>query len=231
MNKTEYLEYLLKLKRYGEHELLKKMIIINRQYFDLGEDFEIYLKELLNSYKKITNNSRHNHNTFLTNELYKSIKMVVNETKKKSIKLSLKETDDILSIHPDFNDYITPEKYIERIKIPDYNLDPKDRKKVSIFYYQSANFYEGGQIYGTVALENKNNKISSTAITAEECYIGTLTKEEYQTKLLSVHIKSRELLYNLISSYDILGYAPKKAFDNRFCHMFKCIRFKRGTKF
>ena len=229
LNKTEYLEYLLKLKRYGEHELLKKMIIINRQYFDLGEDFEIYLKELLNSYKKINNNSRHNHNPFLTNELYKSIKMVVNETKKKSIKLSLKETDDILSIHPDFNDYITPEKYIERIKIPDYNLDPKDRKKVSIFYYQSANFYEGGQIYGTVALENKNNKISSTAITAEECYIGTLTKEEYQTKLLTVHIKSRELLYNLISSYDILGYAPKKAFDNRFCHMFKCIRFKRGT--
>jgi hypothetical protein len=53
LNKTEYLEYLLKLKRYGEHELLKKMIIINRQYFDLGEDFEIYLKELLNSYKKL----------------------------------------------------------------------------------------------------------------------------------------------------------------------------------
>ena len=68
MNKTEYIEYLLKLKKNNEHELLKKAIILNRQYFDLGEDFEAYLKELLNSYKK--NNNRHSHNTFLTNELY-----------------------------------------------------------------------------------------------------------------------------------------------------------------
>ena len=90
-------------------------------------------------------------------------------------------------------------------------------------------FYEGGQIFGYVALENKNNKITATAITADDCYIGTLTKEEYLTHLLAVHTKSRELLYNLISSYDILGFAPKKAFDNRFCHMFKCIRFKKGT--
>jgi hypothetical protein len=115
-------------------------------------------------------------------------------------------------------------------RIPDLNLNPKDRKKINIYYYQNANYYEGGQIYGTVALENKNNKISATAITADDCYIGTLTKEEYQTHLLSVHLKSRELLYNLISSYDIIGLAPKKAFDNRFCHMFKCIRFKRNTK-
>ena len=228
LNKAEYIEYLLKLKKNNEHELLKKTIIFNRQYFDLGEDFEAYLKELLNSYKK--NNNRHSHNTFLTNELYNNIKTVINETNKNSISLNLNEKDDILSIHPDYNDIITPEKYMERFKIPDLNLDPKDRKKVSIFYFQSANFYEGGQIYGTVALENKNNKITATAITAEECYIGTLTKEEFQSRLLAVHLKSRELLYNLISSYEILGFAPKKAFDNRFCHMFKCIRFKRGTK-
>ena len=53
LNKAEYIEYLLKLKKNNEHELLKKTIILNRQYFDLGEDFEAYLKELLNSYKKI----------------------------------------------------------------------------------------------------------------------------------------------------------------------------------
>ena len=139
------------------------------------------------------------------------------------------DNENINKIRPDFNDKITPEIYIERIKIPDLNLNPKDRKKVSIFYYQNSNFYEGGQIYGYVALENKNNKITATAITADDCYIGTLTKEEYRTHLLAVHTKSRELLYNLISSYDILGFAPKKAFDNRFCHMFKCIRFKKGT--
>jgi len=110
------------------------------------------------------------------------------------------------------------------------NLNPKDRKKVNVYYYQNANYYEGGQVFGTVALESKSNKISATAITATESIIGTLTKDEYQMNLLSVHLKTRELLYSLINSYDILGIAPKKAFDNRFCHMFKCIRFKRGVK-
>ena len=50
------------------------------------------------------------------------------------------------------------------------------------------------------------------------------------TTLESIHKKSLEILFNLISSYNILGLTPKKAFDNRFCHMFKCIRFKRGEK-
>ena len=229
LNKTEYIEYLLKLKTYGEHELLKKTLSLNQRYFDLGEDFELYLKDLLNSYKKIRYNNN-NDMTFLTNELYRDILKVVDAPNRLVLDLNNNGEDNILDIHPDFNDEITPEIYIERIKIPDLNLNPKDRKLVNIYYYQNANYYEGGQIYGTVALENKNNKITATAITAEKCYIGTLTKEEYQTKLLSVHIKSRELLYDLISSYDILGLAPKKAFDNRFCHMFKCIRFKRGEK-
>lgn len=230
LNKTEYLDYLLKLKIFGEHELLKKTLNLNQPYFDLGEDFDLYLKNLVNGFKK--NNYKHNNNfAFLTKELYnRIIKIVDVSNKNENISDKDNNTDNILNIHPDFNDEITPESYIHRIKLPALNLNPKDRKKVNIFFYQNANYYEGGQIYGTVALENKNNKISATAITADECFIGTLTKEEYQSKLLAVHIKSRELLYNLISSYDILGLAPKKAFDNRFCHMFKCIRFKRGTK-
>ena len=65
LNRGEYIQYLLKLKKYGECELLRKTLNINQQYFDLGEDFDAYLRELLNSVKK-----RHkNHLTFLTNEL------------------------------------------------------------------------------------------------------------------------------------------------------------------
>ena len=225
LNKTEYIEYLLKLKRYGEHELLKNVLALNQQYFDLGVDFELFLKDILTSYKKI----RKKNSTFLTNELLHSIKSVVNESNQKIIKAEEDETINDHNPYRDFNEVITPEVYIERITIPDMNLNPKDRKKVSVYYYQNANYYEGGQVFGTVALENKSNKISATAITANESIIGTLTKEEYQMNLLSVHLKNRELLYSLINSYDILGLAPKKAFDNRFCHMFKCIRYKRGT--
>jgi len=226
LNKAEYIDYLLKLKRYGEHELLKRLLMLNQQYFDLGENFDVFLKDTMKSYTRHTKKRP----TFLRNELYYSIKNILEESNEQKNSINNEEDENNHNSHRNFNEEITPEQYIERIRIPDLNLNPKDRKKVNIYYYQNANYYEGGQIYGTVALENKNNKISATAITADDCYIGTLTKEEYQTHLLSVYLKSRELLYNLISSYDIIGLAPKKAFDNRFCHMFKCIRFKRGTK-
>lgn len=227
LNKTEYIEYLLKLKKYGEHDLLKKIINMNQQYFDLGENFELFLKDILSSYKKM----RKKFSTFLTNELFNSIKLIVNESNQKIVKTEdEKLNDDYNYSYRDFNEVITPEQYIERIMIPDMNLNPKDRKKVNVYYYQNSNYYEGGQVFGTVALESKSNKITATAITASESIIGTLTKEEYQMHLLSVHLKTRDLLYSLINSYDILGIAPKKAFDNRFCHMFKCIRFKKGMQ-
>ena len=110
------------------------------------------------------------------------------------------------------------------------NLGSKDRKKVNVYQYQITNYYEDGQIFGMVALESKYGKRSATAISLENCELGLLTKEQYNSCLEAIHIKSVEILFNLINSYNILGLAPKKAFENRFCHMFKCIRFKRGAQ-
>ena len=45
LNSAEYIEYLLKLKKYGEYDLLKKIIIINRQHYDLGDDFYLLLED------------------------------------------------------------------------------------------------------------------------------------------------------------------------------------------
>ena len=223
LNRTEYIEYLLKLKKYGEYDLLKEIIIINQKHFDFGDDFDLFLEDLLGNNKKLGKKD----STVLTKELYDNILNIMKESNQ------MKDSDEDgydFYLYRDFNEKITPEEYIERIMIPDMNLSPKNRKNVSIYYYQNINYYEGGQIFGTVALEDKLNKISATAIAVEDSYIGTLTREEYRIYLLSLHLKKRESLYSLINSYDILGIAPKKAFENRFCHLFKCIRFKRGSQ-
>ena len=110
------------------------------------------------------------------------------------------------------------------------NLNSKDRKRVSILIYEITNYYEEGQIFGTVALESKYGKRSATAISIDDCELGLLSKEQYNSSLESIHKKSLEMLFNLINSYNILGLAPKKAFENRFNHMFKCVRFKRGER-
>ena len=221
LNECEYITYLLKLKKSGENELLKNLVNINRQYYDLGEDFDIYIRELVEDYK----NNKKNNSGFLTRDLYMTLKKLIEEEAKGN-KLE-KEKDSKLT---DNNDEINVEEYIERNKVDDMELTSKDRKKVNIYEYQITNYYEDGQIFGMVALESKSGKRSATAISLDECHLGLLTKEQYNSTLEEIHHKSVELLFNLINSYSILGLAPKKAFDNRFCHMFKCIRYKRGAQ-
>ena len=225
LNECEYITYLLKVKKSGENDLLKNLVNINRQFYDFGEDFDNYIRELVDDYK----NNKKNNSGFLTRDLYQTLKKLIQEEDKSNEREKEKEKEKENKLN-DNNDEINVEEYIERIKVDDMELTSKDRKKVNVYEYQITNYYEDGQIFGMVALESKYGKRSATAISLDDCHLGLLTKEQYNSTLEEVHHKSVELLFNLINSYNILGLAPKKAFDNRFCHMFKCVRYKRGAQ-
>ena len=78
------------------------------------------------------------------------------------------------------------------------------RFTVNVYEYQITNYYEDGQIFGMVALESKYGKRSATAISLEDCELGLLTKEQYNSCLEAIHIKSVEILFNLINSYTVI---------------------------
>ena len=224
LNETEYFTYLLKLKKNKEYELLRNALILNRQFYDFGDDFDYFIREIIDDYK----NNNKKHFSFITHDLYVSLLKIVEEEDRNK--------NDINNIKIDENKtekneiVLNLQEYIERSKVNDMNLNSKDRKKVNVFMYQITNYYEDGQIFGNVALESKFGKRTATAISLEDCDLGLLTKDQYNNTLSSIHAKSLENLFNTINSYNILGLAPKKAFDNRFCHMFKFIIYKRGAK-
>ena len=240
LNEQEYLTYLIKLKIAREYELLRIVMSINRQYYDLGDDFNYFIRELIEDYK----NNNKKKSPFLNQEIYSVLKKIIDDENKIIQDYKNNEENNNIDNNNDNNneannnenkakekeEIVDVEEYIERTKVNDIELNNKDRKKVNVFIYQITNYYGEGQIFGMVALESKFGKRTSTAITLEDSELGLLTKEQYITSLEAIHHKSLEILFNLISSYSILGMAPKKAFDNRFCHMFKCVRFKRGAK-
>ena len=226
LNESEYIHYLLKLKKNGENELLRIAMRINRQFYDVGDDFDYFISELIDDF----NNNTKKKYSFITPQLYKMLLNLISEEDNNKINNENKEKEKIKEKEKDNNEIVNLEEFIERSKVNDINLNSKDRKKVNVYMYQITNYFEDGQIFGTVALESKIGKRTATAICLEDCEFGLLTKEQYMTILESIHKKSLEILFNLINSYSILGFAPKKAFENRFCHMFKCIRFKRGEK-
>ena len=151
LNESEYLLHLIKLKINRENELLRTIMAINRKNFNLGEEFDNFIREIIEEYEK--NNKKNSLN--ITPKLYEILKQIIKEENEiTNNENKPKEIFEITNI----------DEFIERTKVNDMNLDSKDRKKISILIYEVTNYYEDSIIFGNVALENKNGKRTETAI-------------------------------------------------------------------
>ena len=70
LNESEYLFHLIKLKINGENELLRTIMAINRKNFNLGEDFDNFIREIIEEYEK--NNKKNS--LYITPKLYEILK-------------------------------------------------------------------------------------------------------------------------------------------------------------
>ena len=207
LNEEEYLSNIIKYYQNGEQELVKYILRYNQQIFDFGEDFEKYITDIINDFYK-------------KNKKYKYSMSLY----KKLIELSsynFKRKNDFKN-----NNIINIQTYIDMNKIIIGNTSSKNKKPVILYNYLYVNNYEDGQTFGYMALENKSNKRTSTAITITDCELAFLDKEEYSELIGGAHHKTRNNLYELISSLKVLGNISKPTFDYDVIHKIKFINFK-----
>ena len=207
LNEEEYLSNIIKYYQNGEHELVKYILRYNQQIFDFGEDFEKYINDIINDFYK-------------KNKKYKYSMSLY----KKLIELSsynFKRKHDFKN-----NNIINIQTYIDMNKIIIGNTSSKNKKHAILYNYLYVNNYEDGQTFGYMALENKSNKRTSTAITITDCELAFLDKEEYSELIGGAHHKTRNNLYELISSLKVLGNISKPTFDYDVIHKIKFINFK-----
>ena len=207
MTEEEYLTNLLKYYQNGEFELVKNILRYNQQAYDFGEDIEKYITETINDFYK--RNKKYKYSMTIYKKL---IEISSNNFK---IKNNLK------------NNNINIQTYIDMNKITNGTTHSLKNKRLVILYnYQYVNNYEDGQTFGYMALENKNNKRTSTAITITDCELASLNKGEYSELLGWVHHKTRNNIYELISSLKVLGNISKPTFDYDVIHKIKFINYK-----
>ena len=230
LNEEEYLEYLIKLKKNKEDELVKKLLSVNQQYYDLGNDLEYFIRERLYNFENKIEDTHH-YSMFL----YKKLKLMTKRTGRRStIRRTIKIPDSYkidLNIKNKtyeeiYNNDLTIENYINSNKVNDMELPDKDRKNINVYLYVLTNVYEDGQTFGYDALENKINKRVGTIITLKNTEFAVLSKDIYLNLLQPLNLKYREMLFNLVNSNNLLGYVSKKTFDKRICHMFKFVKYK-----
>ena len=209
LNEEEYITFLLQLKKNNENELLKRVIRENKQIFEIKDNFDLYIEEMIQEYEKNRGNGK------ISFELYTKLIEV-----QKCIKYNIDH----------FGHNVTPVLYINSNKIKNDKLPAKNRKQVTIPEYEYINSFESGQTFGHVALESKTQKRTATAITLEECHLGYLNKNDYLVFVKEVTTKAHQNLCNLIFSYSLFNEIPKKIFETNYIHMFKYTNFERNEK-
>ena len=211
----EYILYLLKLKKKGELELMKKTLINNQLIYYFGDNLDEYILNCLERHEK------HNENIYskiMYNILYEYKEYMKKESNEKN-----------------------KEKKIEKINLDDYiantvikcNDNPEyarmnGKKLVTVFEYQKTNIFKEGDSFGSVGANSKTNKRTATAFCFENCQLGCLTKDEYINILEKVNSKARNHLYELTITNKIFNKMPKNIFINKYIHMFHFVKFYKN---
>jgi CRP-like cAMP-binding protein len=128
LSELEYISYLLRLKKYGENEILLKSISINHGiYKSISEEFDKFLRD----------------RECDINKLLKSLPFEI-----------VKEYEDTVSYlnHARGKDRITVNEYIKRISVEIDKVNKPERKTLTIYVYNNLLELSEGDKFGDFSL-------------------------------------------------------------------------------
>lgn len=215
MTEEEYILHLLKLKQNNENECIKQTIIQNQLIYPIEENFDILLEELIGRKTKQGN--------YLYNE-----------------KIILKANDVYLKIKDNKNkkNIMSPEEYININEVDNSiiennnNLfDDKGNKKnkVLIMSYQLINYFETGQTFGEVALQNLNHKRIATVISVEDSHIVFINRNEYNSFIKNSIERNIKKFYSIIDSFNLFNDVSRYIFDKNYFNFFIYKKINKGN--
>ena len=213
LNEEEYLEHLLKLRKKGENELVKNILIENQLNFYFGEDFDEFILSSLERFEKKKEN-------VYSKKLYRLFYEFRKFKEREKNNLIKKEEN------ADIDEYIKM-SIIHSYDDPEY-AKMKKQKLLTIFEYKKTNIFEDSDSFGSVGANSKINKRTATSISYENCHLGVLSKKEYIDILEKINSKQRNFLYNLILSIKLFHRMTKNIFINNYIHMFHFTKFDKN---
>ena len=213
LNEEEYLEHLLKLRKKGEIELVKNILIENQLNFYFGEDFDEFILASLDKFEKKKEN-------VYSKKLYKLFYEFRRFKEKEKNNLIIKEEN------ADIDEYIKM-SIINSYDDPEY-AKIKKQKLLTIFEYKKTNIFEDGDSFGSLGANSKSNKRTATSISYENCHLGILSKKDYIDILEKINSKQRNFLFNLILSIKLFHRMTKNIFIHNYIHMFHFTKFDKN---
>lgn len=109
------------------------------------------------------------------------------------------------------------------------SLNLKEAKQpIKYFYYSEVNLIKEGNIFGELALNNKNKKRTATIIAKKECYFAVLSKKVYDSYIKVAQIKSRIRKVLFFTEGPIFKGITPANFLNEFYFRIKRLECHKG---
>ena len=227
----KYKEYMLLLSVIQENQDNFPFQIINDEELDdensnSGSNANTYIKSLGNKKKELNNFLNLIESKYSGDENIPSIKISY---------LNKLFSENIKDFSELFIDYISTEKYIERLKVYkniDYEIDNPNIQIVEFIVYDYVKILtkKTGSLIGEMALGDTLSQRNATMITSIDCDFGVLKKKAYDLsiKLCTEKVKRQNINFLLSLSLfkNLTFYAMYKKYYNNFIS----CSFNKGTK-
>ena len=218
LSEEEYIEYLIKLRKKGENEIVKNLIITNQLIFYFGDNFDDYVINCLQRHEK---NNEKLYSERIYNLLYEFKNFIKKEKEeeknnKNNFNENAKESIDIKELIKTTALYTYDDPEYTKIK---------KKKLITTFEYESTNIFEEGDTFGSVGTNNSNNKRTATSVCFEDCHLGILEKDDYLNILEKVNSKAKDRLFDLVTENRIFIKLSKFIFINKYIFMFHFVKY------
>ena len=210
MTFDDYLLHLFKLRKNNSNELLRQCIQLNEYTYSVGENFDLYLKNIYFNIETLKNK-------FILNkakELYELIKG--NHIKKNITNMSVKEYIERNKVDEEIfnkNKFQDEEKEKNTVRIPNYILIGQSNK---------------GETFGELALEQNSGKRQATVITNEPTDFAIIYRNDYNNLLKSGIEKAKKKFFNVINSYNIFQKVTPYALEKKYYKLFNLRKLEKG---
>lgn len=224
MTQQEYFDYLLRLKKFKEKEILNRVVPLNQKVFPLEQQEIAWLKGELRSIKK--------------ND------MVVTPFAQFFEYFSYKENPNLSKIDwkifEDEKYQFSSSRYQQITTVDDYlkNVNPCDRcrikrkekkyQEVSVMFYGNVAKLSNGSKFGELALVSASQKRTATVISSNVCHLGILNKKNFLKIIDDVNDKVKKMDIQVLQQQQIFSSINTNVFQWNYFGKFEKKKLKRG---
>ena len=203
MNEEEYFSFLFDLRLKKQFYLIKNIIKLNSVIFPFfEEDFDVFINNL-SKQKTI-------------NFLYTKNKTLVEKAKEISKEIENENSESkILTFSPEeyINEFSVSKTIIEKSK----KIREESRyRKIIIPEYKYFRKVDKGCTIGEKALESKDGCSKVSIICNDECDIGIINKDDYDSLLHIIFERIKKRFFSIISTFHIFSFLSCNLLEKKY---------------